>query len=223
MKKGDEQMKRATLVLATLALLLGGVGRARADFIANVTLDTTSLKNNPSQGAFSVEFLLADQGIAPQSLNNNTATISNFNLHGGSLTPGTITTFGSPSGNLSSTLAVKDSPRDAFIQDFTPGRSLSFTLDLTTNVTASEALVGGDRFLFQVLSNNATLVASGLQISIPGPNPTVSPFGGSLGNGVSVPAPAVSSVPEPSTLTLLGLGSLGLLGYGWRRRKRTAA
>jgi hypothetical protein len=29
--------------------------------------------------------------------------------------------------------------------------------------------------------------------------------------------------PEPSTLTLLGLGSLGLLGYGWRRWRRAEA
>jgi hypothetical protein len=35
--------------------------------------------------------------------------------------------------------------------------------------------------------------------------------------------PAVSSVPEPSTLTLLSIGSLGLLGYGWRRRKQAVA
>jgi hypothetical protein len=32
----------------------------------------------------------------------------------------------------------------------------------------------------------------------------------------------VSSVPEPSTIALLGSGGLALLGYGWRHRRRTA-
>jgi hypothetical protein len=94
-------MKRSTLVLAALALLLGGVGRAKADYIATVTLDTTVLTNNPSQGPFSVDFVFADHagGIF---LNNNTVTISNFNLHGGSLTSGTTITDGSVIGDLNS-------------------------------------------------------------------------------------------------------------------------
>jgi len=32
----------------------------------------------------------------------------------------------------------------------------------------------------------------------------------------------VASVPEPSTLILLGIGAVSLLGYAWRRRKRAA-
>jgi hypothetical protein len=31
------------------------------------------------------------------------------------------------------------------------------------------------------------------------------------------------AVPEPASLTMLGVGAAGLLGYGWRRRRRAAA
>jgi hypothetical protein len=40
--------------------------------------------------------------------------------------------------------------------------------------------------------------------------------------GLSEPL-TVPGVPEPSSLTLLGLGCLGLLGYGWRRRKQAVS
>jgi hypothetical protein len=40
----------------------------------------------------------------------------------------------------------------------------------------------------------------------------------SLGNTLQVGESA--AVPEPSTFTLLGLGTLGLLGYSWRRWKQ---
>jgi hypothetical protein len=39
---------------------------------------------------------------------------------------------------------------------------------------------------------------------------------------ISVQSDRPENTPEPSTLTLAGLGTMTLLGYGWRRRKCTA-
>jgi hypothetical protein len=45
----------------------------------------------------------------------------------------------------------------------------------------------------------------------------LSGFTPSFDSGLSL---AAAAAPEPSSLTLLGIGVVGLLGYGWRRRNR---
>ena len=55
--------------------------------------------------------------------------------------------------------------------------------------------------------------------NLPGPfTPWESIFGGTR----DLTFTATFVIPEPGTLTLLGTGALGLLGYGWRRRRRAA-
>jgi hypothetical protein len=40
-------------------------------------------------------------------------------------------------------------------------------------------------------------------------------------SGLSSTFTAAVPAPEPASLTLLGVGAAGLLGYGWRRKRIT--
>jgi hypothetical protein len=115
-------------------------------------------------------------------------------------------------------LAITDSGFfNDFNQAFTPGSSLSFTLDLTTNVSTSEGNGSGfpDQFSFTIYSNSFNNTASLLTINITGPSLTPQTSGGSLGNNALTPAPLIdlAPVPEPSSLAIFGVLICGLLGY----------
>jgi PEP-CTERM motif len=201
---------------------------ARGGMIYNVTLNTAPLVGHPA-GPFYVELTFTDgSGIGDA---NNTVTLSNFNFGGGSALGGPLV-FGGASGSLETGVTIVDNSfLSLFSEQFAPGLLLSFSLGLTSNDDA-----GGtpDGFTFFLLDSSGV------------PIPTLAPFGDyfigadlgstgpvfnvygsdssrplSVGNPVSFAAPtitAVSSVPEPSTIYLLGGALLGV-GVLWRRRR----
>jgi hypothetical protein len=226
------------LVVAVVLLGVSGlaVASAQADSIVQVTLNTSPLTVAPasSAGPFSLAFQLID-GSQP---NNNTATLTNFTFgtggSAGSGCPASLApcTFGGASGDLTSTITLNDSsPFNAFVETFTPGLSLSLLLDLTTNVDS-----GGtpDTFAFSILDSQGgsipTLDPSGadtlLTVNIDSSNPAFLTFASDAsrftlaGNGPSITLDsprAVAAVPEPGSLTLVGLGLTSLCRFRRRR------
>jgi sugar lactone lactonase YvrE len=101
---------------------------------------------------------------------------------------------------------------DNCIYEFTPGGSQSI---FTTEVNGPEGLAfdeSGNLFEADINSGNIYEFS---------PNGTQSTFASGLIHPVGL-AFAPNPVPEPSTLFLLGIGAISLLGFAWRRRRGRA-
>jgi hypothetical protein len=200
-------MKRATLMMAVLAVLLGGVRQARAGPITfNFEFDNARLDFSRPDGTF-----------IPPAIGTGTVTINN--------NPG-LGTF---------TLASLG----AFSMSFTFDDGNKFTqADIDSNPSLSEVVIepfgAGERLYFSDTGSGGGGSAAGALDLINAGGSVLSfepSFAGghilykesSLSGDYLGLAPSTTSTPEPPTLTLLGIGSLGLLGYGWRRRKQVAA
>jgi len=216
-------LKTAVLAWAFSALCHTAI----ADEIYNVTLDTAPLVSHPA-GPFYVEFAFTDGSGYGDG--NNTVTASAFNFGGGSAL-GSPVVFGGASGSLETGVTITDTSfLSLFYEQFAPGLQLSFTLGLTSNNDADGI---PDGLTFFVLDNSgvplptlapgggdyfftAALGSSGAVFNVYGSDPSQAPSAG--GNPVSISAPtvtAVSSVPEPGTIYLLGvLLAMVVLRYG---------
>lgn len=102
-----------------------------------------------------------------------------------------------------------------------------YVLQVSTNGLASPTGPGsGALFRIDPVTGARTTIASdGLSFPtgvVVGPDGSlyVSNLGNSPGVGQVL---RITAVPEPSTFTLAGLGLVGLLGYGWRRRRHSSA
>jgi hypothetical protein len=213
-------MRRIPFIVLLLCLFFD-IGRA--DLIEDISMNTAPLIGDAA-GAFSLEFQLNDgSGIGDK---NNTANLTNFLFTGGTAV-GSPTLTGGATGNLTSGASLTDSSFfNQFIQEFTPGNTLSFRLSLSTNVDS-----GGtpDEFSLAILDHTGSEIPTKslfdvfVQIDIDSTNPLIHTFATDVsrkpaggGGPIDIAAPTVTpvnSVPEPSMLWLMLSGLVPLVGW----------
>jgi hypothetical protein len=195
-----------------VAVLLLAAGMANADAMYDVTVDTHSLSSGTA-AAFTLF-----PGGAPVT---NTATISDITFGGGSAgtsCPMSVQPCAQNStGDLTTSIVLNDTAGNSqFIENFTPGSTLSFVLDLTTNAPTDPTLFP-DEFSFTLLDSNGiplqdadAITGQYLSIEMDSANPTVL---------TQVPAVSLNTpkVPEPGTLVLLTVGCVPVIS-GMRRK-----
>ena len=218
-------------ILATVPIV------SQANTIFNVTLDTTTLQGK----SFGLLFQFNDGS----QVSNNTARIGNFNLGGGTAGdcaahPLLCVPEGGASGNISTSLSLADSsPFNSYLQEFTSGTSLSFQVDLTTNVDGGVTPTP-DVFTFGILdaATNSSLPTMDLNdtlltINIDSVNPIIDSYGSDPASAYSFNAPQIEMViqppsppenaPEPDSLLLIVFGLLALMvNYHQKLRKRVS-
>jgi len=229
-------MKIRITFLAVLLLSWFSVMAPRAcqaNIMFQVHVNTTPLVGHPA-APFAINFQLNDGSGTNDA--NNTATISGFNFGGGGPSGAPILTGGA-SGDLSTSVTLTDSTFfNDFVQDFVPGSSLTFNVDLTTNADAGPI---PDLFSFTLLDGsgfelpNTSPIGGFVIVNITGPDPTVQSYSNDStipvppGEPLDIPAPTITlasttPVPEPTAWLLWTALSVALLFFGIRKRNTSA-
>jgi hypothetical protein len=208
-------MRRFLCVLAALALLLGGAGQVQGDIVVtNLAESPNNVDSNINAAAQSFTTgglaetlqsvtlkLLGGAGSIDVSIFSDNADLPGTSkLHLGTLTP------------VGSGFA-----------DYTLNVASSFTLAANTTYWVEGNFNGSPDWAYTF---STTFSGSGTLGNFTNSNDGGATWGGPFpfSDGpyqLQVNAGA-AAVPQPASLTLLAIGGVGLLGYGWRQRKRAA-
>jgi hypothetical protein len=197
------------LILAVCTLF---ASHGYADSISlNISVDLSGLAASPDS---EIVFVLTNG----TGLGNNTATLTNFQFGGGAAGGvDSSLTSGGVSGDFTAGATLNDSAffTNIFAAFFSAGNSLSFNLNLTTNVTSPP-----DQFSFLILDPNGNPIPtsdpSGFDNLMILNIDSTSPAAQSYSDLVTTAAP----VPEPSGMLLLGTAVALAFGLtaSWNRR-----
>jgi uncharacterized protein DUF4082/PEP-CTERM motif-containing protein len=209
-------MKRATLILAALASILFSEEHARADFIA-IQIIPGIEENNGVGYSLGYEF---------QANTNMTVTQLGY-FSTGSLTEAHNVGIYSADGTLLTEATVYPSASlTANFQYATPLPSVTLTAGQDYWIMGSSGVTDVWTTYVSSLTTNAALtyLQSG-ENTISGnamefPNEIGGAPGSYFGPNFEFTTPVVAT-PQPSSLTLLGIGAVTLMVYAWRRRHHT--
>jgi hypothetical protein len=220
-------MRRATLVLAALALLFGGVGQAKAGLYTGGNLP--SAPGSPSGPDPMYTFTLSGPVTGYGTLTSVPNGLGDDGLWatGVSLTL-TNTAYAGEWNLITTGPNVETSPDGGFVVD-----NLIYPNNDAGSGANNNSSGGGSAISSPSYLDNYGLlfgVTNGVEINIWGNgggdyaayvyDPSLGNYAVTQGSGETF---SLSAVPEPASLTLLGTAGLSLAGFYWRRRQCVTA
>jgi hypothetical protein len=153
--------------------------------------------------------------------NNTYSTVRTMSgvpaAHGAAYDPFTDTIILMGDGHISQ--VDPNGPGTSLLNDFAPGFGGTYDQGAVDGKGHIFAANNDGHLTFIDISGSKNVAAANF-ISNQFLNSNLDDVAPLVGPGAAPPPPV--GAPEPSTMTLLALGSLSLLGYGWRRRKQAA-